>query len=59
MIRSVETTTSCRVSLRGTPSLDATTSRWRVPYVASGDNCREVRQALRDLGDDLEIVFVG
>jgi len=28
-------------------------------HVASGDNCREARQALRDLGDDLEIVFVG
>jgi hypothetical protein len=59
MIRSVETTTGCRVSMRGRPALDTTTSRWRVTYVASGDNCQEARQALRDLGNDLEIVFVG
>ena len=59
MIRSVEITTGCRIMLRGRPSLNEETSRWFVTYVASGTNCVGVQSSLRDLGDDLDISFIG
>jgi len=59
MIRSVEMTTGCRITLRGAPSLVEETSRWLVTYVTSGRDCSGVQYVLRDQGDDLDISFVG
>ena len=59
IIRSVETTTGCRIAMRGTPSLNAETSRWLVTYVTTGDTCENIDAMLREQGSDLDISFVG
>lgn len=58
MIRSVASSYSCRVTVRDQPRLDETSSQWVVSYFASGLDCEEASQELRQRGAPLRIAFL-
>jgi len=47
----------CRISLRGDPQLDESTSWWTVSYFASGNNCGDATDELSRQGREVMIGF--
>jgi hypothetical protein len=58
MIRSVESTSACRITVRRDPQLQDITSRWFVSYRAAGEGCEEADEELRRQGRVYDIEFI-